>query len=166
PGGPRVAWGGQSVAAAQRAARHGLDFFAQSNQADLEPAYRDECARLGRTPGACALADPTLPLTTFVADDVDGAWAEIGPYLVHDATTYASWNEGDDRTASLSRGSTVDELRAEQGAHRIMAVDEAVDYVRTAGLLALHPLCGGIPPGVAWPYLRRVVDDVLPRVAS
>jgi alkanesulfonate monooxygenase SsuD/methylene tetrahydromethanopterin reductase-like flavin-dependent oxidoreductase (luciferase family) len=164
-GGPRVAWGGQSVAAARRAARHGLDFIAQSNHEDLEPAYRDECARLGRAPGACTLADPTLPLTTFVAGDVDAAWAELGPYLLHDATTYAGWNEGDDRTASLSRGSTVAALRAEQGAHRIMSVDEAVAHLGTAGILTLHPLCGGIPPDLAWPYLRRVVDEVEPRVA-
>ena len=44
-----------------------------------------------------------------------------------------------------------------------MTVDEAVDFVRTHFVLPLHPLCGGIPPEVAWPYLRRVVDEVLPR---
>ena len=25
------------------------------------------------------------------------------------------------------------------------------------GLLALHPLCGGVDPETAWPYLRRAV---------
>jgi alkanesulfonate monooxygenase SsuD/methylene tetrahydromethanopterin reductase-like flavin-dependent oxidoreductase (luciferase family) len=165
-GGPRVAWGGGSAAAARRAARHGLDFFAQSDQPEIEAAYHEECARLGRAPGACSLADPTLPLITFVADDVDAAWTELGSYLLHDATTYASWNEGDEHTASLSRSTTIDGLRSERGAHRIMTVDEAVAHLRAAGMLTLHPLCGGVPPDLAWPYLRRVVDDVLPRAKT
>jgi alkanesulfonate monooxygenase SsuD/methylene tetrahydromethanopterin reductase-like flavin-dependent oxidoreductase (luciferase family) len=166
PGGPRVAWGGQSVAAARRAARHGLDFMAQASGDELQDAYRDECARRGRTPGVCMLPDGSMPLATFVADDVDAAWEELGPYLLHDAITYASWNEGDDRTVSLSRSTSVEALRAERGAHQVLTVDEAVEHLGTAGILALHPLCGGVPPERAWPYLRRVVDEVLPRVAA
>jgi hypothetical protein len=76
--------------------------------------------------------------------------------------TYASWNPGDTHTASLSRGTTVDELRAENGSHRVMTVDEAIAYTRAHGFLNLHPLCGGVPPAIAWPYLERIVNDVLP----
>jgi hypothetical protein len=47
-----------------------------------------------------------------------------------------------------------------------MTVDEAVEYARTAGFLALHPLVGGLPPDIAWPYLERVVDKVLPALAG
>ena len=36
PGGPRIAWGGGSIAAAKRAGRHGLDFLAQRGDAALE----------------------------------------------------------------------------------------------------------------------------------
>jgi hypothetical protein len=25
------------------------------------------------------------------------------------------------------------------------------------GFLALHPLCGGLDPAAAWPYLRRAI---------
>jgi alkanesulfonate monooxygenase SsuD/methylene tetrahydromethanopterin reductase-like flavin-dependent oxidoreductase (luciferase family) len=164
PAGPNIAWGGQSVAAARRAARHGLDFFAQTNLPEIATAYYDECTRLGTTPGAVTLPDPALPHITFVADDLDAAWAELGPYLVHDATTYAAWNQGDSHTASLSRGTTVAELREEQGAHRVMTVDEAVAHIRQHGILTLHPLCGGLPPERAWPYLERVVDEVMPRL--
>lgn len=60
----------------------------------------------------------------------------------------------------------MDELRAENGAHRVVTTKEAVELVRTFGMVALHPLCGGLDPDVAWPYLRRVVDDVVPAVAS
>jgi hypothetical protein len=165
---PRISWGGQSVAAARRAGRFGLDFLAQSDGAGLLEAYRDECARHGREPGNVTLPDPTVPVTTFVADDVDRAWEELGPHLLHDATTYASWNPRgrEERTASLSFASNVDELRAEQGSYRIFTVDEAVGHLQQHGILPLHPLCGGVPPEVAWPYLQRVVDDVLPRAAA
>ena len=33
--------------------------------------------------------------------------------------------------------------------------DEATEFVREGRLLPLHPLCGGVPPEVAWPYLQR-----------
>ncbi|MCU1430218.1 MAG: Luciferase-like, subgroup [Actinomycetia bacterium] len=165
PGGPRLAYGGQSVGAARRAARFGLDFLAQTDTPALGDAYRDEAARLGTTPGNCTLPNPDLPLTTFVADDLDQAWQELGPYLLHDATMYASWNEDDNRTASLSHSKTVEALRAEQRAHRVFDVGEAVEYLRTHGFLSLHPLVGGLPPAIAWPYLERVVNDVLPALA-
>jgi alkanesulfonate monooxygenase SsuD/methylene tetrahydromethanopterin reductase-like flavin-dependent oxidoreductase (luciferase family) len=166
PGGPTIAYGGGSVAAARRAARFGLDFFAQSNAPGLREAYQGEAARVGHEPGNCMLPDPNLPVTTFVADDVDKAWDELGPYLLHDATTYAAWNPDDVHTVSLSRGTTVEELRAEHGQHRIFAVDEAVDHVRKNGFLSLHPLCGGVPPAVAWPYLERVAASVLPAASQ
>ena len=163
PGGPAISWGGQSVAAARRAARFGLGFLAQTDGDELAAAYRDECARHGREPGPCVLPSPDLPTTLFVADDVDRAWSELGPYLLHDATTYASWNDNE-RTVSLSFAQTVDALRAEEGAHRILSVDDAVAHVRDVGYLPLHPLCGGLPPDIAWPYLRRVAEEVVPRL--
>src|SRR4051812_4089551 len=163
--GPSIAWGGQSVAAAKRAARFGLDFFAQTNGEQLDTAYREECLRHGREPGNIMLPDPSMPATMFVADDVDRGWDEVGPYLLHDATTYAAWNP-QGNTASLSYGTTVDELRAENGAHRVVDVATATDWVRSHGMLPLHPLCGGLPPEVAWKYLQRVVDDVLPNVGG
>jgi alkanesulfonate monooxygenase SsuD/methylene tetrahydromethanopterin reductase-like flavin-dependent oxidoreductase (luciferase family) len=157
--GPSIAYGGTTVAAAKRAARFGLDFFAQSNAPGIGDAYRAECERLGRPPGNTVLPDRASPTITFVADDVDKAWDELGPYLLHDAKTYASWNPSDDYTVSLSRETTVDALRAERGAYRIFDVDEAAAHLRTHGVLSLHPLCGGIPPELAWPYLERAAGS-------
>ena len=31
-------------------------------------------------------------------------------------------------------------------------------------MLQLHPLIGGLPPDVAWGYLRTVVERVMPAV--
>ncbi len=105
----------------------------------------------------------------FVADDVDAGWREVGDALLADATTYCAWNEAAglaERTVSLTKGSTVEELRAANGSHRVVTVDEAVALVQRDGGLGLQPLCGGLDPEVAWPYLRRVVDDVLPALAT
>ena len=45
-----------------------------------------------------------------------------------------------------------------------MTTDEAIGLVKRYGMLGLQPLCGGLEPDVAWTYLRRVVEDVLPRL--
>jgi hypothetical protein len=66
----------------------------------------------------------------------------------------------------ISNAATVDELRAENRAHRVVTVAEAVALARRAGSLTLHPLCGGLPAEIAWPYLERVVTDVLPALSS
>lgn len=166
PGGPMVAWGGGSVAAARRAGRNGLPFIGQRAGDDIEQAYLAASAEAGHEAGFYILPSADLPLSIFVADDVDAAWEEVGPHLLHDARMYASWNEGDHATASLSFAQTVDELRAENRSHVVMTVEQAIDHVRTHGSLALHPLVGGLPPDVAWPYLERVVDKVLPAVTG
>ncbi len=166
PGGPRVAWGGGSLAAARRAGRHGLDFFAQRGGPALETAYREEAEAHGHRPGTCMLPDADTATAVFVAEDLDAAWDELGPYLMHDVTTYARLNEGEPHSASLSAATTADELRAEGASHRIVTVDEAVAMIRSGRPLQLHPLIGGLPPGIAWGYLRTVVDEVMPAVAG
>jgi hypothetical protein len=104
------------------------------------------------------LPAPGSPTTVFVADDVDQAWDELGEYLLHDAVAYARWhNYG--YTVSLSKGKTIDELRAENGSHRIYTVDQAVDEIRRNGLLSLHPLCGGLPPNLGESGRRHCGND-------
>ena len=164
PGGPHVAWGGGSVAAARRAGRFGLDFFAQSGDAELGIAYADAAREHGHEPGSCFLPSRDLATCVFVANDVDRAWDELGPYLLHDVLSYASWNEPGSSTASLSFATSVDELRAEDRTHRVVTVDEAVALAKSGNLLNLQPLVGGLPPESAWHYLRTVTDEVMPRL--
>lgn len=167
PGGPMVAWGGGSIAAARRAGGYGLGFFGQRGGPELASAYEEAARAAGHEPGMCFLPEADAATTVFVADDVDRAWDELGPYLMHDVLGYAAWNEGDtDRTASMSSATTVDELRAANASHRILSVGEAVEFVRGGQLLALHPLIGGLPRDIAWRYLRTAVEDVLPKAAS
>jgi alkanesulfonate monooxygenase SsuD/methylene tetrahydromethanopterin reductase-like flavin-dependent oxidoreductase (luciferase family) len=151
-GGPMLAYGGGSEAAARRAGRLGLFFMAETHDASLEAAYRDEG---GISAPGCMFPPSAVPLTVFVADDPERAWAEIGHYLLADARSYASWNATRAGTASISRATTVAELAREKGAYQILTPDEARALVATTGFpLNLQPLVGGLPPELAWPYLE------------
>jgi alkanesulfonate monooxygenase SsuD/methylene tetrahydromethanopterin reductase-like flavin-dependent oxidoreductase (luciferase family) len=162
PGGPMVMWGGGSIAAARRAGRYGLGFFAQSDKEGMLDAYLESCREHGHEPGMAQLPPKDSATTMFVADDVDKAWEEIGEYILHDVKMYGDWNPGDETTASISHAQTVEELRATSPAHKIYSTDEAVEILRGGGMLMLMPLCGGIPPEIAWPYLEHVANVVLP----
>jgi alkanesulfonate monooxygenase SsuD/methylene tetrahydromethanopterin reductase-like flavin-dependent oxidoreductase (luciferase family) len=164
---PMIAWGGQSKAAARRAGRHGLGFLAQGPGPGLEEVYVESCRASGHEPGLCYLPTGDAPLIVFVNDDLDQGWAEVGPAMLADAVSYHEWNEHAQTTAttvSLSSAKTVEELRAERGAHRVITSAEAAELVGEHGMLALHPLCGGLSPEVAWPYLRRAAAAVAPPV--
>lgn len=168
PGGPMLTWGGASKPAARRAGRNGIGFLAQGgDRAVLESTYAAAAEEAGQAPGICMVPPVDFPASVFVHDDVDAGWDEVGPALLHDAVAYAEWNESTgmaDVTTSLSKATTVDALRADGGSHRVVTSDEAVELVKKYGMLGLQPLCGGLAPAVAWPYLRRVVEDVLPRL--
>jgi alkanesulfonate monooxygenase SsuD/methylene tetrahydromethanopterin reductase-like flavin-dependent oxidoreductase (luciferase family) len=163
PGGPEIMWGGGTVAAAKRAGRYGVGLSAQGDQPGMREAYETSSREHGHEPGPVSLPATDKATTVFVADDLDRAWEEIGPYLLHDAMMYGAWNPRDTTLSSMSYATTVDALRTEKGAHQILTVDEAVELMRHDRVINLHPLCGGIPPEVAWPYLRRVADEVMPR---
>ncbi len=164
PGGPMLMYGGGSIAAARRAARFGLGFFAQTWADGLEEAYRDECERTGTEAGMAFVPAPGSATSVFVAEDVDRAWREIGPFMLHDAQMYASWLH-DAAAASKSTAPTVDALREESGPYRVLTPEQAAEYIGTHGVLPLHPLCGGCPPALAWETLELVVNRVMPQLA-
>ncbi len=152
PGGPFVAYGGGTAAAAQRAGRLGMMFMAETHDASLEEAYRAEG---GEAAPGCFFPPEGVPLTVFVADDPERAWAEIGSYLLADAVSYSAWNATRSGTASISRAESVAQLAAEHGAYQIVTPVEAGALVARTGFpLNLQPLVGGLPPHLAWPYLE------------
>ncbi|RIL03058.1 MAG: LLM class flavin-dependent oxidoreductase [Proteobacteria bacterium] len=164
PGGPLLLVGGGSAAAVRRAARFGLGMLTQGGDARLAALYRAECERRATKPGL--FLDPPADTVTsaFVAEDPDAAWEQIGPYLLHDARMYAAWM-GDATAASpVSRSGarTLAELRAARGPYRIFTPDEAIAHVRARGPLLLQPLCGGLPPALAWEHLETLARRVLP----
>ena len=161
-GGPPLAYGGHSKAAARRAARHGLLFLAESGQEDLRAAYEDEARRVGIDPVGCQLAPTDTATTVFVAEDLDAAWSELGPRMLQEIRLYREWNRSAGKVgiASLSEAESVDELRAEKGGYRIYTSDQAAELVSAGTVLSLEPLCGGLPPERAWSYLRTAAEAV------
>lgn len=166
PAGPALMWGGGSLAAARRAGRYGLGMLANANVPGMRQAYEESCRRHGHEPGPAFFPDRSTPSVCFVADDVEAAWAELGEYLLHDARTYAAWNPGNEVSAGFTDVDTVDELREVSASHVIYSVPEAISRVRAGKMLAMSPLCGGLPPEIAWPYLKRVGEVVLPEAAG
>lgn len=164
PGGPTLLMGGNSPVVARRAARYGLGMIAGGVNPELETIYRDECARLGQTPGFFVNPPPGAVTAGFVAEDPDRAWAEMGPHLLHDARMYASWMGPEQARVTGQLADSVDELRANDGIYRIMTPDEAVEHIRHNHIFVAMPLCGGLPPELAWPSLELLADRVLPRV--
>lgn len=158
--GPTMLIAGGSRAAADRAAKHGLGFICQTADPKLKDHYEDRCRVHGKTPGFVRFPDPGAPTTVFVADDVDRAWTELGAHLLHDARMAASYRHGDDSVASISRAETVSALRSARGPYRVISTDEAVGMIRGGRPLPLLPLCGGLPPEIAWPYLERAAAAV------
>jgi alkanesulfonate monooxygenase SsuD/methylene tetrahydromethanopterin reductase-like flavin-dependent oxidoreductase (luciferase family) len=160
-GGPMLFMGGHSPVAVRRAARFGLGVMTEGDTG-LRELYVEECRKHGREPGP--FIDPPAggANSVFVAEDPDAAWERYGPYLLHDAQMYAAWMGDDHGSVSKSTATDVAALRAEQGSYRIFSVDEAVAYVRERGMLGLQPLCGGLPPALAWESLRLVAEKVIP----
>jgi hypothetical protein len=150
------------VAAARRAARFGLPFQPSSDAQEIVDAYQAGCRERGIEGGP--VLRPGSGEQVFVAEDPDEAWAAIGPHLLHDATSYASWQQPGQVSAVHSDARSVEALRAE-GKYRILTPEQCVERARAGGPLAttvLHPLCGGIPPERAWRSLELYASRVLP----
>ena len=161
---PTVFVGGSTELAARRAARLGLGFWPALHDPELEQAYQDECERVGKEPGMVAMPPPEYS-TVFVAEDPDDGWERLGPHLLHDTVAYKSWQRAGQRSAVESDASTVEELRA-GGLFRILTPAECIEHAQRTKALALHPMCGGIPPDVAWESLRLVESEVLPQLTQ
>jgi alkanesulfonate monooxygenase SsuD/methylene tetrahydromethanopterin reductase-like flavin-dependent oxidoreductase (luciferase family) len=158
---PLVCYGGGTAAAARRAARLDMPFFPQLQSDRLVTVYETERERLGLPPGL-VISPGSGPLNVFVSEDPDRTWSRIGANLLHDARTYAQWqlDAGLDSVA-LDTATTVEQLR-ENNVYTVVTPAQCVDLVRTHGSLALHPLCGGISPEIAWESLELIAAKVQP----
>lgn len=163
PGGPTLLMGGSSPAAIRRAARFGMGMLGEGGPPELEQLYVDACREFGTTPGLFLNPPLDAPTSVFVAEDPDRAWAEIGPYLLHDAKMYGEWMSSGTTAASAS-GSTatsVEALRAEERNYQILTPEAAKALIHSGAPLLLHPLIGGLPPEHGWRCLELVATQVL-----
>jgi len=162
---PTLLVGGTARVSVRRAARFGLPYMPAANMPELEAYYYEQCAERG-VRGFC-MSPPEHMSHVHVAEDPEKAWAELGRFFLHEATTYAGWQTPDITSAVHSHANTVDELRAE-GIYRIITPDECVAEARDAGDgfggLSLHPLVGGMPIDEAWRSVTLVAEGVLPQL--
>jgi alkanesulfonate monooxygenase SsuD/methylene tetrahydromethanopterin reductase-like flavin-dependent oxidoreductase (luciferase family) len=162
-GGPARFLGGHSPVAVRRAARFGLGVVTEGGTG-LRDLYVEECRKHGNEPGPFIDPPSGGASSAFVAENPDEAWERYGPHLLHDARMYAAWMGERHASVSKSTAHDVSSLRAERGSYRIFSVDEAIAYVRKHRVLALQPLCGGLPPALAWESLKLVAEKVIPAV--
>ena len=169
---------GGGAAAARRAGRLGMHYQPQLDDPSLRTIYQEECAANGHEPGLVVVPVPG-PATVFCAADPDRFWARHGHHLLADARGYREFQGGPppggegsgagpaaDRSSFVhSAADTVDELRAE-GVYVVATPDQLVEHVRSGalGLIATHPLCGGIPIEAGWESLRLLGEQVMPRI--
>ncbi len=148
---PFIMIGGTSKVAARRAAKFGLPLSPAAHLPDLEAYYYEQCEIHG-TQGFCAMPDLETQMT-FVAEDPDKAWAELGQFFLNEASKYASWQTSDISSAVHSHATTPNELR-EEGIYQVVTPSEAVQLER----IVHHPLCGGMPVDKAWESLQLYAD--------
>jgi alkanesulfonate monooxygenase SsuD/methylene tetrahydromethanopterin reductase-like flavin-dependent oxidoreductase (luciferase family) len=159
PGGPTVTWGGNSEAAARRAARI-ADGFLPSDPA-VWTFYRDEMQKLGRPDPGPGLTDGHQ--TIVLSEDPERAWADIGPYFLYESNAYAAWLAGTDGAGPYRSYGDLEELRA-VGMYRVLTPKDYVEELKAAPFpfALLHPMCGGLPPDLAWSSLRLFEAEVMP----
>jgi len=146
-GGPGIMLGGSSEAAARRAARIADGFI--PSVPEVWDFYRDEVQRLGRPdPGPSPIGENR---TVALATDVEQGWEQLAPYFLHETNAYGAWQAQDDIASPYRTLDSIDELKA-KGQYAVLTPDELIAELKAASFpfAFLHPLCGGIPPDLAW----------------
>lgn len=152
-----ICLGGNSAAAARRAARFGLMFAPAIDDPALEEAYLAECEQLGFHGGAVLF--PNEPSLTLLSEDPDRDWARFGEFMLYDALAYRQWQHPNRRAYAESSAVNLEELRAE-GKYAIITPDEALRRIREKGSINLSPLCGGMPIEYGWKSLELFAAEV------
>lgn len=151
--------GGNSRAAARRAARAGLFFCPAIDDPELDTAYRHACKESGFKHGFTIF--PQQPATTFISNDPERCWREIGQFLLYDALAYGAWHHPNRRAYAESFATNLQELQAE-GKYRVLTPEQALQTILESGSLHLAPLAGGVTSEQGWKSLRLFEDQVQP----
>jgi len=161
-GGPGIMLGGSSRAAARRAVGLGVGFL--PSVPEVWESYRDEMQRAGGAdPGPSPIGANRV---VALADDPDAGWERMAPYFLHETNAYGAWQAQDDIASPYRPFTGTDALRA-SGQYAVLTPDEYVAELAAAPFpfAFLHPLCGGMPPDLAWSSLRLFEERVLPAFA-
>ncbi len=156
--------GGGVPAAARRAARLRLAMFPMNADQVVRDAYFDEAKKIGFDGGF--VLEPVGPTFVHVSDDPEKAWADIGPYVLHEAQTYASFQTPGQHSTPGVHAERVADLQASPQ-YVVGTPDDVVarlQQVPAAGGIVFNPLAGGLPPSLAWPSLELFAAKVLPKL--
>lgn len=163
PGGPAVMLGGSSEPAARRAARIADGFIPSAPE--VWEFYRDEVQKLGRPdPGPSPVGANQV---VALAEDPEKGWHQMAPYFLHETNAYGLWQAQDNLAAPYRTVADVDALRA-TGQYRVLTPEQFIAEQKAAPFpfAQFHPLCGGLPPELAWASLRLFEHEVRPAFAS
>ena len=153
--------GGNSSAAARRAARFKLFFCPAIDDMSLEACYLSACQEEGFT--SPFIISPREPATTFISNDPAACWKKIGHFLLYDAKVYRAWQHPTRRAYAESLASDLEELQRE-GKYRILTPEQAIQTIKEKASLHLAPLTGGVPLSLAWQSLQLFEDQVQPHL--
>ena len=165
---PKIMLGGNSEAAARRAARYADGFMPVG--ARWWPAYREEMTRLGKDPGPVAPQAPERPpFHLHVARDPERAWDAIAPHALHEWNAYAKYND-DDPNMTFFVAPSPDVLK-ERGIYKVMTPEECAEFLLRQrqvlgdrATLRLRPTMGGMPAELGRECLELVANEIMPRL--
>ncbi len=123
--------------------------------------YRDEMLVLGRPdPGPCPIPSNQV---VALAEDPEKGWAEMAPYFLHEMNAYGTWQAQEGVATPYRKTRSIESLRA-TGQYRVVTPEQFVAEQQAAPFpfAMLHPLCGGMPLGLAWSSLTLFEHKVLP----
>ena len=163
---PPILVGGGVEAAARRAARLRLPMMPMNSDPQLTEWYEDEAKKVGFEGGY--VMRPSGPTFIHVTEDPDRTWAEIGPYVLDEAQTYASIQTGGQHSTPMVIAESVEDLKASP---QVLVgtpddIVEAASRVAPGGALTFNPLAGGLPAKLAWESLELFAAEVLPRLGA
>jgi alkanesulfonate monooxygenase SsuD/methylene tetrahydromethanopterin reductase-like flavin-dependent oxidoreductase (luciferase family) len=158
---PILCVGGNSKAAARRAARFGLPFSPAIDDEELAKVYYEESVARGFTTPYVIM--PQHPATTFIAEDPQRAWTQLGEFMLYDALAYGRWHHPTRRAYAESSATSIGQLRAE-GKYRVLQPQQALELLRAGESLHLAPLVGGAAPELGWRSLRLFTEQVAPQL--
>ena len=159
--------GGSVPASAKRAARY-CDGFAPADGAEsLVTLYREECERLGRTPGP--VRRPSLPLYVHVTNDPEKAWSVLGPSFLHEMNYYGKW-ASQAANAKISYEATAEPLTdvnivRNSPAYAVVTPEQCIDLARKlpdGAYICLRINKPGIHTDMSWECLELFANKVLP----
>ena len=160
---PMVLVGGGVPAAARRAARLRLPMLPMNTDQVVRDAYKEESEKVGYRGFLVETQGPTF---VHVADDPDKAWAEIGPYVLYDSQTYASYQTPGQHSTPGVKAESVDDLKASPQ-YVVGTPDQVYEKLKDVperGGIVFNPLAGGLPAAAAWSSLELFAAKVLPRL--